>query len=147
MRGYFGIGIEHGKNEFNIGTLWRSADLLGAAFIFTVGRRRYRRQASDTMASWRNIPLWKFESLDDLMTPFDCMLVGVELHEKAVSIESFTHPERCVYLLGAEDHGLTKAALERCHRIVQLPGRHSMNVAAAGTIVLYDRTTKLLRAA
>jgi len=28
-RGYFGIGIYHGKNTDNIGTLWRSASILG----------------------------------------------------------------------------------------------------------------------
>ena len=32
-RGYYAIGIEHTKTAENVGTLWRSADLLGAAFI------------------------------------------------------------------------------------------------------------------
>lgn len=35
-RGYFGIGIYNGKNTANIGTLWRSAAILGANFIFTI---------------------------------------------------------------------------------------------------------------
>ncbi len=146
MRGFFGIGIEHTKTEANVGTLWRSADLLGAAFIFTIGRR-YRRQASDTMKTSRRIPMWHFETLDGLVLPIDCPLVGVELDDRATPIETFTHPERCVYLLGAEDHGLTKAAIARCHRLVKLPGRASMNVAAAGTVVLYDRQAKLARSA
>ena len=144
--GFFGIGIEHTKTEANVGTLWRSADLLGAAFIFTIGRR-YRRQASDTMKTARNIPLWHFETLESLVTPLDCPIVGVELDPKATPIETFTHPKRCVYLLGAEDHGLTRAAIARCHRLVQLPGRASMNVSAAGTVVLYDRQAKSARAA
>ena len=37
--GFFGIGIENAKNEYNIGTLWRSAYLMGASFIFTVNTR------------------------------------------------------------------------------------------------------------
>jgi tRNA G18 (ribose-2'-O)-methylase SpoU len=147
-RGYFGIGIERTKNELNVGTLWRSADLLGAAFVFTVGRR-YKRQSSDTMKSWRHIPLWHFDSVDDLVRhlPYDCRLVGVELHERAVRLPEYRHPERCCYLLGAEDHGLTNATLSRCAALVQLPGRRSMNVAAAGTVVLYDRHTKTSEAA
>lgn len=36
---YFGIGIYHVKNEENIGTLWRSANISGADFIFTIDRR------------------------------------------------------------------------------------------------------------
>ena len=34
------------------------------------------------------------------------MLVGVEMDENAMDLETFHHPRRCVYLLGAEDHGL-----------------------------------------
>ena len=32
-RGYFGIGIYASKVSANIGTLWRSADLMGADFM------------------------------------------------------------------------------------------------------------------
>ena len=140
---FFGIGIEHTKTHQNVGTLWRSANLLGASFIFTIGRR-YKRQSSDTMQTWKTIPLWHFETVDAMLShsPFDCLLIGVELDERATPIQSCVHPDRCIYLLGAEDHGLTKATRDRCHRLVQLPGRASMNVASAGTVVLYDRFAK-----
>lgn len=146
MRGYFGIGIEHTKTEANVGSLWRAAHLFGAAYMFTIGRR-YSRQASDTMKSWRSIPLFHFDTLDDLRIPHDCRLVGVELDQRARPLATYTHHERCVYLLGAEDHGLTKTALARCHDLVQLPGAASMNVASAGAIVLYDRHAKSVRGA
>ena len=139
-RGFFAIGIEHTKNGLNVGTLWRSASLMGAAFIFTVGRR-YKRQSSDTMASWRHIPLFHVETLDELdaLVPYDCLLVGIEMDPRAIPLAQANHPERAVCLLGAEDHGLTKAAADRCHRLVVLPGEYSMNVAVAGSIVMYDR--------
>jgi tRNA G18 (ribose-2'-O)-methylase SpoU len=139
-RGFFGIGIERSKTPMNVGTLWRSAGILGAAFIFTVGHR-YPKQASDTIKAWRHIPLWTFDTLDDLYEhlPFDCQLVGVEMDDRASTLAEFKHPERACYLLGAEDHGLTRDALDRCHRLVKLPGLYSLNVAVAGSIVLYDR--------
>ena len=31
---YFGIGIEHALKTQNIGTIWRSAQIMGADFIF-----------------------------------------------------------------------------------------------------------------
>lgn len=37
--GFFGIGILNNVDELNIGTLWRSAYILGASFIFTVDRK------------------------------------------------------------------------------------------------------------
>ena len=66
--------------------------------------------------------------------------------DTAQAIESFCHPERAVYLLGAEDHGLSPAILTRCHCVVRLPGAFSMNVSSAGTVVMYDRLTKLAAA-
>jgi tRNA G18 (ribose-2'-O)-methylase SpoU len=143
MRGYCGIGIVAGKTPENVGTLWRSANLLGAGFIFTIGGR-YKRQCSDTMQTPRHLPLWEFEDFEcfDHSRPAGCALVGVELDEKARPLKDFCHPPRAVYLLGAEDDGLPYEVLERCQSIVQLPGRHSLNVAVAGSIVLYDRLAK-----
>lgn len=143
-RGFFAIGIWHTKTATNVGTLWRSANLFGAAFVFTVGRR-YKHQASDTMKTPGTIPLFHFDTVDDLHAhlPHGCELVGVELDPKAKPLHSFTHLPCAAYLLGAEDHGLGPVERARCHRLVQLPGRFSMNVAAAGTVVLYDRHAKL----
>jgi len=74
--------------------------------------------------------------------PFDCRLVGVEITEDAVPLETYKHPERAVYLLGAEDHGITPETLKRCHDVIVLPGRFCLNVAVAGSIVMYDRLAK-----
>jgi tRNA G18 (ribose-2'-O)-methylase SpoU len=139
-RGFFAVGIEHSKNTLNVGTLWRSASIMGAAFLFTVGRR-YKHQASDVLKSWRHIPVFHVATLDELdaLIPYDCLLIGVEMVPNATPLQAFAHPERAVYLLGAEDHGLTKAALARCQRTVVLPGERSLNVAVAGSIVMYDR--------
>jgi tRNA(Leu) C34 or U34 (ribose-2'-O)-methylase TrmL len=140
---FFAIGIEHSKTRYNVGSLWRSADLFGAAFIFTVGCR-YKPQPSDTMKSWKSIPLFHYETINDLVEhlPSNCQLVGVEIDEGSVLLETFEHPQRCCYLLGAEDHGLTYEAIDRSHKLIQLPGRVSMNVAAAGSIIMYDRHFK-----
>jgi tRNA G18 (ribose-2'-O)-methylase SpoU len=139
-RGFCGIGVYHPKTAINVGTLWRTAHALGASWMFTVGRR-YERQAADTSKAWRHLPLFNFATLDDLCAhlPYSCPLVGVELDERAVSLAEFSHPERACYLLGAEDHGLPPGVLDRCHAVIQLPGAHCLNVAVAGSIVLYDR--------
>lgn len=142
-RGYYGIGILNGKTEMNIGTLWRSAAILGASFIFTIGKR-YKKQASDTMKTWRHIPLYHYEGFTDFYKniPYDCQLIGIELDERAHQIKNYIHPHRCIYLLGAEDNGLTIEAMSHCHSIIQLPGEYCMNVAVAGSIVMYDRQNK-----
>jgi len=141
--GYFGIGIQCAKTELNWGTLFRTAQLFGADFLFLIGRR-FKRQASDTMAAHHNIPTYDFTDFEDFNThrPIGCRLIGIEMCREAIPLYEFLHPKRACYLLGAEDHGLTREAIEHCQSIVKLPGDCSMNVAVAGSIVLYDRITK-----
>jgi len=148
MRGYFGIGIFHGKHEINIGTLWRHAYMYRAAFVFTIGAR-YRAQSSDTLKTPKHIPMYHYSDVDVFMEsrPYDCPLVCVELSEGSISLPDFTHPELAIYLLGAEDHGLPESVLDRAQYIVQIPcpSPQSMNVAVTGTLVMYDRFLKSRR--
>jgi tRNA G18 (ribose-2'-O)-methylase SpoU len=135
---------DSGKSKVNVGTLWRSAFQLGAAFIFTVGRR-YKRQSSDTLKTPRHIPLWHWGSLDEMETPHGYPLIGVEFGPGSVPIIGWSHPRQAVYLLGAEDNGLTPEAMRRCHALISLPAvrTQSFNVAVAGSLVMYDRLAKM----
>ncbi|NMP14942.1 RNA methyltransferase [Thalassotalea sp. Y01] len=141
--GFFGIGIYNNKEQVNLGTLWRSAYILGASFIFTVDSK-YKKQGTDVVNAWQKIPLFHYRDMDDLIThlPYDTRLVGVELDDKAMDIIDYQHPFRCVYLLGNEQSGLPSDAISRCHELVKLPGDYSLNVSVAGSIVLYDRLAK-----
>ena len=141
--GFFGIGIYNNKEQVNLGTLWRSAYIMGASFIFTVGDR-YKKQTQDVVNAWQKIPLYNYHDIDDLIAhlPYDTRLVGVELDQKSVMIGEYQHPHRCVYLLGNEQSGLPREAIDKCHNLIQLPGDYSLNVAVAGSIVLYDRLAK-----
>ncbi|WP_433703623.1 RNA methyltransferase [Prescottella equi] len=142
MSGYFGVAVWHPKFEVNVGTLWRSAMTYDAAFLATIGRR-YEPQASDTCKAPLSLPLHHYADIDDLIThlPKSCPVVGVELSERAIPLTEFAHPVRALYLLGAEDHGLPAAVLERCHHVVQIPtpAAWSLNVSVAGSLVMHDR--------
>jgi tRNA G18 (ribose-2'-O)-methylase SpoU len=143
-RGFFGVGIWHTKSECNVGTLLRSAHAFGADFVFTVGRR-YTPQASDITAAWRHVPVYHYPALESLRAnlPYGCPLVGVELDGRATPLSRFCHMERAAYVLGAEDHGLNEAARLACHYLVQIEGSAlCLNVATAGSIVMYDRVAK-----
>lgn len=142
-RGFFAIGIEHGKTPQNLGTLWRTANLYDAAFVFTIGKRYAKKQSSDTMHTRLHTPMFHFGDVDDLVEhlPWSTPLVGVELDDTAIPLASYGHPVRACYLLGAEDHGLSRAALDRCHDLVVIESAlpFSMNVAVAGSIICRDR--------
>ena len=143
MRGFFEIGVYHPKNTMNLGTLWRSAYQLGASGIFTIGRR-WAEQASDTVKAYRHVPLRSFEFWDQFHAalPRDCPVIAVEMGGAPLS--RFAHPERGVYLLGAEDYGIPEPILSKCHRRVSLESvrMESFNVSVAGALVMYDRLSK-----
>lgn len=143
-KGYFGIGIENVKYNKNIGVLWRSASILGASFIFTIGER-YNPQKSDTLKSYNSIPLYSYENFEEFhrMIPYDSKLIGVELIEKSTPINNFIHPTKCVYLLGGEDCGLSQEAINECNEIIKLPGEICLNVSVAGSLIMFDRNQKL----
>ena len=143
MRGYFGIGVYNPKTEINIGTLWRGAYCFGASFIFTIGKR-YKKQSSDTTKAWRTIPLYEYIDFIDFKKhiPYDCQPICIENDENAKGIKNFVHPERCVYILGAEDHGLSKEILNTYKTHIIIPAKMCLNVAVAGSIIMFDRINK-----
>jgi tRNA G18 (ribose-2'-O)-methylase SpoU len=142
-RGYFEIGIVNSKTPANLGTLWRSAYQLGAAGIFVTGKR-YVTQPSDTCNTWKHIPLRHYFDTEAFLKniPYNCALVGVEMGGKL--LKNFTHPERAIYILGAEDSGLPTNIINQCQHIVSLQCVRSLsyNVAVAGSLVMYDRMNK-----
>lgn len=141
--GFYGIGIAHASHDHNIGTLWRSAYIMGASFIFTIGRP-YQHQTSDVTNAWTKIPLYHYKNAQELKDnlPYSTQLIAVELDEKSQPLETYEHPDRAVYILGNERNGLPQPVLDMCHGIVQLPGHNSLNVSVAGSIVLYDIVAK-----
>ena len=140
---YFAIGIYKPKTAHNIGSLWRTAYIMGAQYIFLIDKR-YSKQGSDVLNTWSRIPLFQFKNFEEFYSaiPYNSQLVGVELDEKAEPLQTFEHPRRGIYILGAEDGGLPKEYRDKCHHLVKLPGNYSMNVAVTGSIVVYDRLAK-----
>jgi tRNA G18 (ribose-2'-O)-methylase SpoU len=122
---------------------------MGASFIFTIGHR-YPQQACDTIKAWRHIPLFQWDSFDDLRShaPRGCKFVAIEMDDGSgyapTMLPEFKHPARAVYLLGAEDRGIPQSVIADCDRMIAIPTEYSLNVAVAGSIVLYDRNAKAL---
>jgi len=146
QRGYCGIGIYNPKKDLNVGGLYRHAFVFGAAFAFTIGGR-YGKHAADTVAAGRHLPVYEHADWEHFLSclPVDAILCGIEIMPGAESLLEFEHPERAVYLLGAEDTGLGDEQLAACEHVVQIETRFSMNVASTAAVVLYDRDAKAKR--
>ena len=140
MRGYFGIGVEGLSKPMNAGNLFRSAHAFGAGFVFTVAAIYSRETAaSNTSNSHQQVPYYSFDSVQSLRLPEGCSLVGVEITDDAVELPSFRHPRCAAYVLGQERGSLSPEMMQCVDHMVKIPTRFSLNLAAAGAIVMYDR--------
>lgn len=145
MRGYFGVGSERISKQMNLGAVMRTAHAFGASFIFTLGSRLKAREAalSDTSKSAAHVPLYEWAGVEEMALPKQCVLVGVELDERAVDLPTFPHPLNAAYLLGPEKGDLSEASRARCAHLVKIPTRFCVNLSVAAAIVMYDRMLKL----
>lgn len=147
MRGYFGIGIHGVSKAYNAGNLFRTAHAFGASFVFTVDAQysRAKGNKTDTSKSIDHTPFYNFPTLEEMVLPKGCALVGVELTEDAIELPSFRHPTQAAYILGPERSNLPQSTIERCDHIIKIPMKFCVNVGTAGALVMYDRLQSLGR--
>lgn len=143
-RGFAAIGLHQPKNLGNVGAALRAAACFGVA-LFAVAGTRYRVQRTDTAQAYQHLPLLQVDDLHSIV-PYDCVPVAVEMRPDAVALPGYTHPPRAFYVFGPEDGDLGRSVLAWCRDVVYVPTLHSLNLAAAVNIVLYDRLAKQLTA-
>lgn len=147
MRGYFGMGVEGITKEANLGNLVRSAHAFGASFFFVIRPELdvHAVRVSDTSGAFDHMPFHIFESVDEMVLPQGCQLVGVELMEDSVELPSFRHPTRAAYILGPEMGDLSPEVLARTDHVIKIPMKFCVNVGVAGALTMYDRTISMGR--
>lgn len=141
-KGFFGIGIYQPRKSPNVGGLLRSAYAFNADFVFTIGTK-YKRDKQDTCDATKNIPLFYYETLEEFSRniPSGALIVPIEITSKARDLAVFTHPERCIYLLGSEVSGIPKDFTD-IHTPVKINTNVCLNVSTVGAVVMYDRQSK-----
>ena len=131
-----GLALWYVGDPGNVGTLVRSADALGPAFVALspgcadpTGPKALRA----SMGALFRVPLARFEEAPrpwiGLVPRGGRPLSDLELRERAT------------FVLGAEREGLSTELAERCDEVVSIPlaeGAESLNVAVAGAIALYE---------
>ncbi|MEM7493295.1 MAG: RNA methyltransferase [Pseudomonadota bacterium] len=145
MKGYFAIGAEGISKPMNLGALMRTANAFGASFVFSVKAEDRTKIAykSDTSRTFKTVPYYQWESIDEIILPRECQMVGVELTDEAVDLPEFKHPRMAAYVLGPERGNLSEAMQTRCDHIIKIPTKFCINVSLAGALVMYDRVRSM----
>lgn len=101
-----------------------------------------RLPREERLRAYRSIGLERDDQPFDRFRGTKATPVCVEVSPKAESLVFFEHIVNAVYVFGPEDGSIDKAARHECHRFVEIPSYHCLNLASAVGIVLYDRHAK-----
>jgi TrmH family RNA methyltransferase len=122
----------------NVGTLLRSADAFGAGVMLSEGCADPfgPKALRAAMGSTFRVPLLAFD-----VPPGSVALVAAG----GEPLDTLDLDRYSTFVVGAEREGLPKEVLARCNVKATIPTSQveSLNVAMAGTIVLYERRRKL----
>jgi len=139
------------SKEHNVGSLVRTAHAAAAEEVILVGERDWNVEAAKTAELYTTVTqLPDIEAFRSYLESRRWSLVAVELDRRAVNLFDAEYPKRPCFLLGAELGGVPEELLEESELVVQIPQWGlvpSLNLAIAGSIVLYDCLGKLYREA
>lgn len=147
---FYAIGIENPKYNENISSLLRSAYLLGANYVFIIGKS-YKNCKVNTGNFHKLLPLFEFDTIQRFQQamPKNCKLIGVDInnygHLTPIELNEYKHYENEIFILGNETSGLSSYALSRVARIIYIKTRNntSLNVATTGALICSHRTSQI----
>lgn len=142
----FSIASWNTTKEHNIGSLVRTAHAVAAEEVVLVGDREWNVEAARTAELYTTVTqVADLEAFRDHLAAGRWNLVAIELDPRATNLFEAEYPERPCFLLGAEVGGVPEDLLADARLIVQIPQWGlvpSLNVAVAGSIVVYDYLAK-----
>ena len=145
----FAVAAWNISKEYNVGSLVRTAHATAAAEVLLVGDRDWNVEAARTSELYTSIiHLADIEAFQAHLEARRWRLVAVELHHGAVSLFDAEYPDRPCFLVGAELGGVPDELLASAAAVVQIPQWGlvpSLNLAVAGSLVVYDYLAKLHR--
>jgi tRNA (guanosine-2'-O-)-methyltransferase len=142
-----GLLLDNVQTPFNVGAILRTAAsfrvdrlwLSGASATPEHDKTRKTSLGTERLVAWAAVPTAADGAEEARQLGME--LVGVELAAGAASLTDARFDGGVCLVLGHEDRGLSRAALEVCDRFVYVPvpGKvGSLNVATAAAIALYE---------
>ena len=142
------------RSLYNVGAFFRTADAVGLECLCLSGitARPPRREIAKTALGAEDHVRW--EDWDDPSAGIEAIrergyeVAAIETSATAVDLFDWRPRFPVVLLFGHETDGLDPALQARCDIEVRLPMRgikHSLNVATAGGVVLYELLRKYRR--
>lgn len=135
----------------NVGTIWRTADALGADGLLLVNSCAdpfSPKTVRATMGACFRLPVYEVEAaaLPGLLKRSGLALYAAALREDTVDIRT-VKLSRCAVVIGSEGQGVSQELLELSEKTVKIPMRErceSLNAAVAAAVILWEMARQAL---
>ena len=145
----FAVLMEHLIGDFNIGTIVRTANAMGAERVYYCGKRKWDRRGAVGTHNYTTVEhLIDLDHVAAAANNHNYTMVGLEATEGARSLYGFEWPKKPLIIVGEEGRGLSDEMLDKCEYIVEIPqygSVRSLNAATAAGIAMYDFVHKYQR--
>ena len=129
----------------NVGTIWRTADALGADGLILVNHCAdpfSPKTVRATMGACFRLPVYEAEAqaLPGLLERSGLPLYAAALGEDSVTVGE-ARLSRCAVVIGSEGRGVSPELLRLSEKTVKIPMRErceSLNAAAAAAVILWE---------
>jgi len=150
------VGLTNPKFPHNVGSAIRACSCWDIDKLVWSGNRvphpeewinseefaQYRMPREERMKGYKDVELLRTERFKELIDQ-GYSPVAVEIMPDAENLFDFEHPENPFYIFGPEDGGLDWRVKQHCHRFIQIPTKHCLNLACAINVVLSHRAQQL----
>ena len=143
----FHIAVENWGHDFNIGSVIRTANALGAKAFHIVGKRRWNRRGAMVTDRYQH-ELHHVDAADLAVWAATAgpgggrlPIIGIDNIPGSEPLEGYALPRECVLVFGQEGPGLTAETQAVCDvvlHITQYGSTRSINAGAAAAIAMYE---------
>lgn len=144
----FLLALDSLQDPQNVGSLLRTAEAVGVHGVILPERRAAAITPAVSRASAGAVEHLRVAQVTNLARTLEALkaqgvwVVGVEDHPRAQDYHRADLNIPLVIVLGSEGEGLRRLVMDKCDLLVRIPMRgriNSLNVAVAGSLVLYQR--------
>ncbi len=136
------VAIENWQHDLNIGSIVRTANAFLAEEVHIIGNRRWNRRGAMVTDRYQHVS--HHPTVEEFVAwakDRNLPIIAIDNVPGCQKIEEYALPVECVLLFGQEGPGLSEAAIEAAHvvlEITQFGSTRSINASAAAAITMHQ---------
>jgi 23S rRNA (guanosine2251-2'-O)-methyltransferase len=143
------VVLENIRSAYNVGSVFRTADafLIEAIYIVGYSAKPPHKEIKKTALGAEETVSWKYfkttEEAIDLLKAKKYKVYAVEQAEGSYKLQAagFRQNERIALVFGNEVTGVEQSTIQLCEGCIEIPQlgmKHSLNIATAAGVVLWE---------